>query len=170
MKNIKRLFLLLIVVFALALIGCSSTEDEIEDTSNDVAEEQEDISDTEDTYDSSYSYSDSSSSSNSSSSSSSSSRHKRYCEVGDCLNEGTYEIEGISGLTEYYCSTHYQEMQDIISYMEETVGSGSASKHTCESCSKEGTHSIEGFSGETEYYCTEHYNEMIEILEMLLGE
>ena len=159
----KKLFFVLTMLFALSVIGCSSTEDEIEDTTNDIVEEQEDNLDIED---SSYSYSDSSSSS----SSSSNSRHKRYCEVGDCLNEGTYEIEGISGLTEYYCSTHYQEIQDIISYMEEDVGSGSASKHTCESCSKEGTHAIEGFSGYTEYYCTEHYNEMIEILEMILGE
>ena len=63
-----------------------------------------------------------------------------------------------------------QSEKEIISYMEEDVGSGSASKHTCESCSKEGTHAIEGFSGYTEYYCTEHYNEMIEILEMILGE
>ena len=165
MKNIKKILLLLNLTIALSLIGCSTETPEIQnDTSTDIIEEQEEISENDDTYDSSYSYSDSSSSS------SSSSRHKRYCEVGSCLNEGTYDIEGFSGETEYYCYTHYQEMQDIISDMEESVGSGSASKHICESCSKEGTHSIVGFSGETEYYCTEHYNEMVEILEMLFGE
>ena len=163
MKNIRKIFLEVTLLFALSAIGCSSTENEIEDTSNDIVGEQEDNSDTEDTYDSSYSYSDTNSSSNTS-------RVEHYCEVSSCYNEGTYDIEGISGQTEYYCYSHYQEMQDIISYMEESVGSGSSSKHTCESCSKEGTHSIVGFSGETEYYCTEHYNEMVEILEMLFGD
>lgn len=95
---------------------------------------------------------------------------KRYCEVDDCYKEGIKEITGLSGKVEYYCYDHYQEMQDIISMMEEDVGSGTESKHQCEECSKEGTREIIGLSGTTEYYCTEHYNEMIEILDMLYGE
>ena len=93
-----------------------------------------------------------------------------YCEVEGCMNEGTESYPGISGETEWYCQEHYDEMMDIIGMMEEDVGSGTASKHTCEACSKEGTYSIVGLSGETEYYCTEHYNEMVDILEMLIGE
>ena len=156
----KKLLVLLSMIIATVTLGCGAETDvynaEVVEENNEYAEEQDEV-------DSSYSddwsndYSDSSS-------------IEHYCEVSDCYKEGTYEIEGISGMTEYYCYTHYDEMQDIISYMEESVGSGSASKHTCESCSKEGTHSIEGISGMTEYYCTEHYNEMIEILEMLFGE
>ena len=160
MKKTKNIFLSLIFLFVLSLTGCTDSESEIEKSTSNIVE------DNEDTYESDYSdYSYSSSSS-----SSKTSVIEHYCEVSDCYDEGTYEIEGFSGLPEYYCYTHYQEMQDIISYMEETVGSGSASKHSCESCSKEGTHAIEGIYGRTEYYCTEHYNEMIEILEMLLGE
>lgn len=98
------------------------------------------------------------------------SSYEHYCEADGCTNEGTKSCLGISGETEWYCQEHYDEMMDIINMMEEDVGAGSASKHTCEACSKEGTHSIIGLSGETEYYCTEHYNEMVEILSMMLGE
>ncbi|MBR4027462.1 MAG: hypothetical protein IKJ01_07920 [Lachnospiraceae bacterium] len=161
MKNIKKIFLLLNLLFVLSLIACSSMEHETEDSINNIEEEQEDVLDSKDTYDSSHS---------NLNSNSKTSIVEHYCEVTDCYNEGIYTIEGFSDLKEYYCYTHYKEMQDTISYMEETVGSGNASKHTCESCSREGTHSIEGFSGRTEYYCTQHYNEMVEILEMLLGE
>lgn len=106
-----------------------------------------------------------------SSSSTTSSSKKSYthtCE--ECSKEGTKSIKGISGRTEWYCKTHYDEMMDIIGYMEKTVGSGKASKHTCEVCSKEGTKSIKGISGSTEYYCTAHYNEMVEILNMIMGK
>lgn len=93
---------------------------------------------------------------------------EHYCE--ECSREGTYSIVGISGRTEYYCYSHYKEMQDTLSKMEEKVGQSSASKHKCEQCSKEGTYSIKGISGRTEYYCSRHYNQMIETLEKLLGE
>ena len=64
----------------------------------------------------------------------------------------------------------YDEIQHPLVTMEQSVGSGTASKHQCEECSKEGTHSLTGLSGATEYYCTEHYNEIMEMLEALSGE
>ena len=71
-----------------------------------------------------------------------------------------------SGQKEYYCQTHYEKIIEMIGDMEQDVGNGSSSKHTCEECNREGTHSIIGFSGELEYYCTEHYNELMELLEI----
>ena len=119
------MLLLLSLTTALSLIGCGAETSEIQnDTSTDIVEEQEEISENDDTDDSSYTYSDTNSSS-------STSRIEHYCDASGCLNEGTYDVEGFSGQTEYYCSSHYQEMQDIISDMEKSVGSGSASKHTC---------------------------------------
>lgn len=38
---------------------------------------------------------------------------EHYCEVEDCYREGTKSIIGFSGLTEYYCSEHYAEMEEI---------------------------------------------------------
>lgn len=90
-----------------------------------------------------------------------------YCEADGCYKEGIKAITGLSGKTEYYCASHYQEMEDIISMMEEDVGSGAYSKHKCEKCSKEGTCEIIGLSGATEYYCTEHYNDIVEIINMM---
>lgn len=90
-----------------------------------------------------------------------------YCEADGCLKEGIKTIIGFNGTTEYYCSSHYQEIQDILNMMEEDVGSGAYSKHQCEECSKEGTHEIIGFSGITEYYCTEHYNKIVETINMM---
>lgn len=95
---------------------------------------------------------------------------EHYCEADGCYKEGTKAITGFSGKAEYYCPSHYQEIQDIISMMEEDVGSGTYSKHQCEECSKEGTRELIGFSGRTEYYCTEHYNEIVEIINMLNGD
>jgi len=60
-------------------------------------------------------------------------------------------------------------MQNIINNMEQDVGNGSASRHTCEECSREGTHTLTGISGGTEYYCTEHYNQIIEMLGEMSG-
>ncbi len=65
-----------------------------------------------------------------------------------------------SNKVENYCYTHYYEIISIMGEMEEDVGNGLYSKHTCEECSREGIHSYEGFTGETEYYCTEHYEEL----------
>lgn len=112
----------------------------------------------------------SSSSGYSSHSSSVSKTTNHYCQSDGCTKEGIKTIVGISGATEYYCQSHYDEIQSIIGDMEKDVGRGSASKHQCEDCSKEGTHELVGFSGATEYYCTEHYNEIIEILGEMLGD
>lgn len=98
--------------------------------------------------------------------------YEHTCEADGCYKEGTKTLVGFSGELEYYCITHYNEIQDMISDMEEDVGNGSASKHTCEvsGCSKEGTNEITGVSGTSEYYCTEHYNEMMEMLGNMLED
>lgn len=70
-----------------------------------------------------------------------------------------------SGKQEYYCTTHYQKIIDIMSMMEDDVGSSKQSKHTCEQCSREGTHRYESFTGQTEYYCTQHYEELKDLLD-----
>lgn len=92
---------------------------------------------------------------------------EHYCEADNCYREGTKAITGLSGQLEYYCSTHYNEIQGMISDMEEDVGAGSASSHHCEECSKEGVHEMIGLSGSTEYYCTEHYNQLIDMINKL---
>lgn len=35
------------------------------------------------------------------------------CQAGGCDKEGTYHIEGVSGLTEYYCAKHYWEVLEM---------------------------------------------------------
>lgn len=91
------------------------------------------------------------------------SSQSKKCE--ECGKSATKSVN-LFGQTEYYCTTHYNEIMDIIDMMESDVGKGTASKHTCEECSSEGTHSIIGFSGKTEYYCTKHYNELQAMLEI----
>ena len=67
----------------------------------------------------------------------------RYCEVDDCYKEGTKKyINGLSGEPEYYCYTHYNELMDMIGDLEEDVGNGYYSKHTCEECNREGTYPL----------------------------
>lgn len=61
-------------------------------------------------------------------------------QASGCYKEGTKAVTGISGDTEYYCQDHYNEMQNTINSMEQDVGNGSTSRHTCEECSREGTH------------------------------
>lgn len=51
-----------------------------------------------------------------------------------------------------------------MSDMEEDIGKGSYSKHTCEECSREGTYSFIGISDKTEYYCSTHYNVLKEFM------
>ena len=100
------------------------------------------------------------------------SSYKHVCEVSSCTKEGTKEVMGIAGNTEYYCIEHYNEIQNMIGNMEKDVGSGSASKHQCEvsSCTKEGTHSIAGLNGNLEYYCSEHYQEIEDMLKIMLDD
>lgn len=84
----------------------------------------------------------------------------------ECGNYATKTYKNpFSGITEYYCNTHYQEILDIIGMMESNVGNSNQSKHTCEQCSKEGTHVYKSFTGQTEYYCTKHYNELMDMLD-----
>ena len=110
---------------------------------------------------------DSSSETTSKTNSNSSSNNKTHiCEASGCTKNGTKTYTGISSKTEYYCETHYNELIDMMSDMEEDVGKGSYSKHTCEECSREGTYSIIGISGKTEYYCSTHYNELKEFMEI----
>ncbi|MBQ7957636.1 MAG: hypothetical protein IJ279_06315 [Clostridia bacterium] len=90
----------------------------------------------------------------------------QYCVATGCTRKGTKTYRGISSETEYYCETHYDELISMMSDMEEDVGKGSYSKHTCEECSREGTHSIIGISGSTEYYCSTHYNELKEFMKI----
>lgn len=172
MKKRLCVFAALFLV-VISLVGCSGDDDSystVDSAYEDSNYEDNDLDDLDDSSSSSSSSNNANSSSSSSLYSSSSSKTiEHYCEADGCYKEGTKAITGLSGEVEYYCYDHYQEIQDIISMMEEDVGSGTASKHQCEECSKEGTREIVGFSGETEYYCTEHYNEMVEILNMLYG-
>lgn len=109
--------------------------------------------------------------STSSSTHTSSSSTTHYCEASGCTRIGTKTVAGLSGATEYYCNIHYKEIMDTIDDMEEDVGTGTASKHTCtvNGCSREGTRSIIGLSGATEWYCTTHYNEMCEIINSMVN-
>lgn len=111
-----------------------------------------------DNYSSHYSYSGSYTSSKSIS---------NYCDATGCLKEGTKSYCGITGQTEYYCYTHYNEMMGMLGDMEDDVADSAYSKHTCEECSREGTYSITGLSGLTEYYCSIHYYELKDLLDSL---
>lgn len=146
--------IVLSILLIITLVGCSNNEE----TKTDTTTKTEDTASTTDTTKSN-SYS-------SSSKSSSTSTITHYCDAPDCTREGTKSYSGIGGQTEYYCLTHYNEIIDIMSDMEEDVGKSSYSKHTCEECSREGTYSIVGISGSTEYYCSTHYRELKELLEM----
>lgn len=86
----------------------------------------------------------------------------------ECGKNATNQYKNpFSGLQEYYCNTHYQEILDIMDMMESDVGSSNQSKHTCEECSKEGTHVYDSFTGQREYYCTEHYEALMDLLDAL---
>ena len=157
----------------ISLVGCREDDNSYSTTDSSYESssyENNDLGSDDEPLEASSSY-ESDSSTPSSSYSSSSKTIEHYCEVDDCYKEGVKTIVGFSGEAEYYCQDHYDEIQNIISDMEEDVGSGSASQHTCEvsGCYKEGTNEITGFSGTSEYYCTEHYNEMMEMLGNMLG-
>lgn len=83
----------------------------------------------------------------------------------ECGKTANYTYKNpFSGIEEPYCYSHYQEIIDIMSMMEDDVGSSKQSKHTCEQCSREGTHRYNSFTGQTEYYCTQHYEELMDML------
>ena len=168
----KKMWLLLTVsLTAIFIIGCNESDNSNVTTTDSSYESlnynNDDLSSGNKGSSSSNSYN---SSFSDSYSSSSSKTIEHYCEADGCYKEGTKTMAGLSGATEYYCQSHYDEIQDIISDMEEDVGNGSASKHQCEECSKEGTNQLVGLSGATEYYCTEHYNQIVEILSEMLGD
>ena len=162
------------ITYAVAPSNDSVAYDDSDDYDDDDYYEDEEDYDYDNDYD--YDYDDdedydSSDSSNSSySSNTSGSLITHYCQASGCYKEGTKAVTGISGATEYYCQDHYNEMQNTINSMEQDVGNGSASRHTCEECSREGTHTLNGISGRTEYYCTEHYNQIMDMLEEMSGD
>lgn len=87
------------------------------------------------------------------------------CEVDDCTKTGQYSIEGFSGEMEYYCYTHYNEIQDMLAdLLDDTI--------ICEKdgCRREGIYAIEGFSGKMEYYCYAHYSDIQDMIDSLLNE
>lgn len=83
----------------------------------------------------------------------------------ECGKSASYTYTNpFSYKVEDYCYTHYNEIISMMGEMEEDVGKGSYSKHTCEQCSREGTHTYYSFTGQTEYYCTQHYEELKSML------
>lgn len=101
----KLLTILLAGVMVSALIGCSSTSSDSEPTDTTTTKTESTTSSTN--------------SSTTSSTSNPSIEH--YCDAPDCSKEGTRSIIGISGEKEYYCSTHYDEMEDIMNAMVDDV-------------------------------------------------
>ncbi len=173
----KKMITTIIAVFFAIVVGvigvtyavAPSNDSVAYDDSDDYDDYYEDDEDDDYDYDEDddYDYSNSGNSGYSSNTSGSSITH--YCQASGCYKEGTKTVTGISGSTEYYCQDHYNEMQNTINSMEQDVGNGSASRHTCEECSREGTHTLNGISGRTEYYCTEHYNQIMDMLEEMSG-
>lgn len=173
----KKMITTIIAVFFAIVVGVIGVTYAVVPSNDSVAyDDSDDYDDYEDDYDDDYDYDedddyDYSNSSNSSySSNTSGSSITHYCQASGCYKEGTKAVTGISGDTEYYCQDHYNEMQNTINSMEQDVGNGSASRHTCEECSREGTHTLNGISGRTEYYCTEHYNQIMDMLEEMSGD
>lgn len=160
--KISFLFSILLISLSIVLCGCTSSTSTSKDDSSNLYKSSysNDSSSNNDYIDSNSSYDDSVNDNQTY-------EETNYCEADGCYKKGVKEYVGISGKTEYYCNEHYQEIMDIYSSMEEDVGGGSYSTHTCEVCDKEGTYSIIGFSGNLEYYCTEHYYEMKDLLESL---
>jgi len=163
----KFCFGIIIVTIAFSLFGCANNN---AITTDSTTKDSSATSITDTTPSSSYSSSSitshSSKITSSYSTTSYSSKITNYCEVDGCYREGSRSYAGITGQTEYYCYTHYNEIFDMITDMEEDVEKSTYNKHTCEECSREGTYSIVGITGSTEYYCLTHYNELKDLLEM----
>ena len=84
----------------------------------------------------------------------------------ECGKSASYTYTNpFSGKEENYCYSHYKEIIDIMSMMEEDVGNSNQSTRTCVQCSREGIHKYDSFTGQTEYYCTQHYEELMDMLE-----
>lgn len=145
----KKLCLLLIFLSAIILAGCG--ED------GDLDNREESYSDYESTSnDSTYSkdYSSDSSYDNSVSKS-----IEHYCEADGCYKEGTMPLEGFSGEIEYYCYTHYKELEDMVNDMiDDTYSSSSFTNKTGTSttkCMHSGCDNYIAPSGDT-YFCITH--------------
>ncbi len=37
---------------------------------------------------------------------------KHYCDASGCFNEGKYSLKRSDGIKEYYCYTHYKQMEE----------------------------------------------------------
>lgn len=118
MKNKKITIISIIILLSIILTACNSIDNNNEN--NDGSRSSSSI------------YKDTTSSKTNSKDSSIS----HYCEKSGCTREGIKEYIGISGKTEYYCVTHFNEIMDTLGKMESDVGAGSYSKHTCEECNK----------------------------------
>lgn len=76
------------------------------------------------------------------------------CEV--CGNDAPYTYDGFGGI-EYYCYTHYNELNNMLDSMYNDV------TNKCEVCGKDASYTFDGFGG-TEYYCYTHYSKLLDML------
>lgn len=120
-----RIAILTCISSVLLLSGCSSQISEVETETEIVTEAITDVeteTETKEVLKQNYS------------SSSQKQTISHYCEVSGCNKEGTRSITGISGQTEYYCQTHYDEMGD----MWDDMVNKSSSKNSASSSSGHG--------------------------------
>lgn len=146
----------------ISLVGCSEDDDAYSpvDSSYESSSYEDDDLGLNDSSSSSSSNNNSDSSDSSSSYSDSSSKTiEHYCEVDGCYKEGTESIVGLNNTVEYYCYTHYKEIEDMINDMvEDTYSSSSFTNKTGTSttkCAHPGCSNYIASSGDT-YYCTTH--------------
>lgn len=77
------------------------------------------------------------------------------CEVDDCYKEGRYTIVGFSGEIEYYCYTHYNEIQDMIDSMLNGPSYGD-----CDNCGRPAEYKWD----ERTAYCEACYESLLEFI------
>lgn len=86
-----------------------------------------------------------------------------YCEVSGCYSEAKYSIIGFSGKTEYYCSKHMEELEDMADEIGGVLGgsesSGFSNKYGTPTtkCAHPGCSKYIASSGNTNC-CTTHSN------------
>lgn len=105
---------------------------------------------------------------------------RHNCEVDGCYKSGTYSFEGISGLTEYYCEEHYNELIDMIESMQnsddysnnDSYPNESTDNHKCsvDGCDKTGTYPFAVSNDKTKYYCKEHYFGLLDFADAILND
>lgn len=122
----KKLIILLTVVMCVGLLSAGCSSDNSDDAYETEYEEETDADD-EDLYSSSESDTSEDTSNTSISSSSTASTTNtttsisHYCQASGCTREGTRTMTGVSGATEYYCQTHYDEIQKTLGTMEQIM-------------------------------------------------